>query len=75
MSVYTIIRVYEVPGKNQIDATNAMMEAMELRVEKGYHTRDYIRPVEGKPGTGKPVDLTPPKGFMAALLAQLTGRA
>src|SRR3954467_6475905 len=59
MATYTIIRVYEVPGKDQIDASNIMMEALELRVEKDFHVRDYIRPAEAKPGTGKPVDLTP----------------
>src|SRR4051794_24742751 len=75
MAVYTIIRVYEVTAKDRIEATNVMMEALALGVETDFLVKDIIREPDGKPGTGRPVDLRPPKGFLAALLAQLTGRA
>ncbi len=71
MAVYTIIRIYEVPGKNQIEATDHMMEALALHVEKDFHVKDLIRAPDEKPGQGKPVDLRPPKGWLTLFKEQL----
>ncbi len=71
MAVYTIIRIYEVPGKNQIEATDHMMEALALHVEKDYHVKDIIRAPGDKPGQGKPVDLRPPAGWLTLIREQL----
>ncbi|SRR5579884_3102077 len=78
MATYKIIRVYEVPGKDQIEATNHMMEALILHVERSYHVGDYVKAPEDPKGKGRPIDLTPPKGWLRSmieeLVAQVTGR-
>ena len=51
MAVYTIIRVYEVPADNRIQATERMLEALQMHTERTYHINDYIR--EPGEGTGK----------------------
>ncbi len=71
MAVYTIIRVYEVPGENQIEATDRMAEAIVLHVEKDYHVKDIIRAPGDQPGQGRTVDLRPPKGWLTLLKEQL----
>jgi hypothetical protein len=71
MAVYTIIRVYEVPASNQIEATDRMAEAIVLHVERDYHVKDIIRAPGDKPGQGKTVDLRPPKGWLTLLKEQL----
>ena len=53
MAVYTIIRVYEVPADNQQQATDRMLEALVLHVERDYHVKDVIRAPGAKPGQGK----------------------
>lgn len=73
MAIYTIIRVYEVPGKNQIEATDRMMTAVTLGVENDFHIKDIIRAPEGKPGSGKKIFLTPPRGWYWLLIDQLLG--
>ena len=35
MALYTILRIYEVPAENRIQATDRMMEALAFHVEKG----------------------------------------
>jgi hypothetical protein len=74
MATYTIIRIYEVPADNQQQATDRMMEALVLRVEKDFHVKDIIRDPGAKPGQGKAVDLKPPAGWMTLLKKQLTGK-
>jgi hypothetical protein len=70
MAVYTIIRVYEVPADNRIQATERMLEALMMKVERNYHISDYIRePGEGT-GRGKPVDLRP-MGWLTLIREQL----
>jgi hypothetical protein len=71
MAVYTIIRVYEVPADNRIQATDRMLEAMVLHVERDYHVKDIIREPGDKPGQGKAVDLRPPRGWLALVKEQL----
>ncbi|HYX49541.1 MAG TPA: hypothetical protein VE843_07350 [Ktedonobacteraceae bacterium] len=55
MALYTIIRVYEVPVDNQIEATDRMMEALALHMERDFHVKDIIRTPDAKPGQGKQV--------------------
>ncbi len=74
MAVYTVIRVYEIPAENRIEATERMMEAIVLHTEKDYHVNDYIREPGEKPGQGKTVKLAPPDGWLTLLIRQLTGR-
>ena len=75
MATYTIIRIYEVPADNQQQATDRMMEALVLRVEKDFHVKDIIREPDAKPGEGKAVDLKPPAGWMTLLKKQLIGKS
>ena len=73
-ALYTIIRIYEVPAKNRIEATDRMIEALALRVEGDFHVKDIIRAPGSKPGQGKQVDLKPPAGWLTLLVRQLTGK-
>ncbi len=78
MAVYRIIRVYDVPAETQIEATDRMMEAILLHVERDYHVMDYVNTPDDPKGKGRPIDLTPPKGWlkilMGELVTQITGR-
>lgn len=71
MAVYTIIRVYRVPGKNQVQATDRMMEAIRLHVESDYHVRDFIRSPGDKRGAGRRVELKQASGWKELLRKQL----
>jgi hypothetical protein len=71
MALYTIIRVYEIPAENRIEATERMLEALSLQVERDFHVKDYLRePGEGT-GKGKPVDLRPATGWLTLIREQL----
>ena len=74
MAVYTIIRVYEVPADTQQQATDRMIEALTLHVERDFHVKDVIRAPGATPGQGKPVDLKPPEGWLTLALRQLHGK-
>ena len=74
MAKYTIIRVYEVPAENRIEATDRMLEALAFHVEKDFHVKDVIREPGAKPGEGKPVRLVPPAGWLTLIVRQLTGK-
>jgi hypothetical protein len=77
MALYTIIRVYEVPADTRIRATERMIEAICLGVEKDFHVKDILRdpaqPGE-KPGKGTAVKLAPAAGWLTLLIQQLTGK-
>ena len=74
MAVYTIIRVYEVPADTQQQATDRMMEALALHVERDFHKKDIIREPGAKPGQGKQVALKPPEGWLSLIVQQMTGQ-
>ena len=71
MAVYTIVRVYEVPADNRIQATDRLAEAMALGVEEDYHVKDVVR----EPDANKHVrvSLKPPKSWRGLLVEQLFG--
>jgi hypothetical protein len=71
MATYRIIRIYDIPADNQIQATNRMMEALVLHVERDYHVMDYVKAPDDPKGKGRPIDLTPPKGWLSLLLQEL----
>ena len=68
MAKYTIIRVYEVPAKNRIEATDRMLEALAFHVEKDFHVKVTIREPATKPEQGKPA------GWLTLIMRQLTGK-
>jgi hypothetical protein len=70
MGVYTIIRVYEIPADNRIEATERMLEALYYHVDRDYHVKDYIREPGEPTGKGKPVDLRP-TGWLTLIREQL----
>ena len=74
MGKYSIIRIYEVPAETQQQATDRMIEALALRVEKDFHVKDIIREPGAKPGQGKRVALKPPAGWLSLLRQQLVGK-
>ena len=74
MAVYTIIRVYEVPADTQQQATDRMMEALALHVERDFHVKDVIRQPGSKPGQGTKVDLNRPAGWLSLIARQLAGK-
>lgn len=71
MGVYTIIQIYEVPAENQQQATDRMLEALLVNVERDYHVKDIIRAPGEKPGQGKAVDLKPAADWLTLLKEQL----
>jgi hypothetical protein len=71
---YTIIRIYKIPADNEYQATNRMMEALALHVEKNFHVIDIIREPGAKSGEGDVVDLKPPAGWKTLIRQQRTGR-
>jgi hypothetical protein len=73
MALYTIIRVYEVPADTQQQATDRMIEALALHVERDFHVKDIIRAPGSKPGQGQPVNLRPPEGWLSLIVRQLRG--
>jgi hypothetical protein len=73
MALYTIIRMYEVPAGNRVQATDRMLEAIAFHVEKDFHVKDIIRDPGAKPGQGKKIELSPPAGWLSLVLQQLTG--
>jgi hypothetical protein len=74
VAVYTIIRIYEVPADTRQQATDRMMEALALHVEKDFHVKDLIREPNDKPGQGKPVQLATAKDWLRLIVRQLTGK-
>jgi len=75
MPVYKIIRIYQVPAKDQIEAGNRMMQAIALRVERDYHVMDYVKSPDDGLGKGTKVNLEAPKGWVSGFLEQLFGTA
>jgi hypothetical protein len=73
VALYTIIRIYQVPADNQIEATDRMIEALALRVEGDFHVKDIIRDPDAKPGEGSKVTLKPPDGWLSLIRKQLLG--
>jgi hypothetical protein len=74
MAIYTIIRIYEVPADTRQQATDRMLEALVLHVERDFHVKDIIRDPSAKPGQGKQVTLVPPAGWLTLIVRQLTGK-
>ncbi len=74
MARYIIIRVYEVPAENRIQATDRMLEALAFHVEKDFHVKDVIREPGEEPGKGKRLYLVPPAGWMELVRRQLMGK-
>jgi hypothetical protein len=70
MAVYTIIRVYQVPADDRIQATDRMLEALVFGVEKDYHVKDILREPGSKSGQGTPIDLAP-SGWWTLIREQL----
>jgi hypothetical protein len=73
VAIYTIIRIYDVPAENQIEATDRMMEAVALHKERFFHAKDIIRAPDTKPGQGKKISLDPPEGWLSLIKRQLIG--
>jgi hypothetical protein len=71
MALYTIIRVYEMPAESIQQATDRMIEAIVLHVERDFHVKDIVREPGAKPGTGKVVNLRPAAGWLELALKQL----
>jgi hypothetical protein len=66
--------MYQVPAANRIEATERMMEALDLHVEGDYHVTDIIREAGEKPGHRKQVKLTPPAGWFQWHRSLIAGR-
>jgi hypothetical protein len=62
-----------VPAETKQQATDRMLEAIVLHVEKDFHVKDVIREPGDKPGQGKAVVLKLPAGWLT-LLKQLAGK-
>jgi hypothetical protein len=74
MAVYKIIRIYEIPAESKIQATERMMEAIVLSVERDFHVMDFIKSPEDVQGKGTKVSFVLPEGWLKAIWQQVTGR-
>jgi hypothetical protein len=74
MAVFRIIRIYEIPATNLIEATDRMLEALELGTEEDYHVTDLVREHGEKPAHSHPVDLRPPARWGTIFKRQITGK-
>jgi hypothetical protein len=74
MPIYKIMRIYEVPGKDQVEATDSMMQALTLHVESDYHLTDFVKSPDDPKGKGQRISLKPAKGWGATFLEQVFGR-
>ena len=72
MARYRIVRIYEVPAENRYQATDRMMEAIELRTDKDYHVKDVIRLCE-RDSTLSEVELRGPTSWWTIIMSQLFG--
>jgi hypothetical protein len=72
MAVFTIIRIYEVPANSRYEATDRLMEALELHQENVYHVKDVVRAPSEK--WGKVIDRKPPTKWGTIFKRQLTGK-
>jgi hypothetical protein len=57
MPLFTIIHIYEVPARNQYEATDDLMAARGSRLEKMYHVKTIVRLSREK--WGIPIDPRP----------------
>jgi hypothetical protein len=77
MGRYVIMRIYELPADDRIEATDRMLEALELGTEKDYHARDIVKKTDDDASYFKPVDLSPPAKPTAKMVTifkrQITG--
>jgi hypothetical protein len=74
MAVFRIIRIYEIPATNRIEATDRMLEALELHTEEDHHVTDLVREHGEKPAQSYPVDLRPPAKWGTIFKRQITGK-
>ncbi len=74
MALFKIVRVYEVPGKDQVEAINNLSDAVQYHVEKSYHVGDYIRDADDPPGKGRRFRIHPPTGWLKILRDQVLGK-
>jgi hypothetical protein len=74
MAVFRIIRIYEIPANHRIEATDRMLEALELGTEEDYHVTDLVREHGEKPAESHPVDLSPPARWGTIFKRQTTGK-
>jgi hypothetical protein len=72
MAVYTIIRIYEIPANSRYEATDRLMEALELHTEKAYHVKDVVRSPNEK--WGKVIAKKPATKWGTIFKRQLTGK-
>jgi hypothetical protein len=74
MAVFRIIRIYEIPANHRIEATDRMLEALELHTEEDYHVTDLVREHGDTPAHSQPVDLRPSAKMTTIFKRQLTGK-
>jgi hypothetical protein len=74
MAIFRIIRIYEIPATSRIEATDRMLEALELHTEEDYHVTDLVREHGAHPAKSQPVNLRPPAKWGTIFKRQLIGK-
>jgi hypothetical protein len=75
MALFTIMRIYEIPADDRIEATDRMLEALELGTEKDYHVRDIVRKKDETSGHWKPIALPFSTKMVTIFKRQFTGKS
>jgi hypothetical protein len=60
MPLFTIIHIFEIPARNQYEASDALMEGRGTKQEKLYLVKTIIREEGGKPEKRITINNRPP---------------
>jgi hypothetical protein len=74
MPLFTIMHIYEVPARNQYEATDELLEARGSKQEKIFLVKTIIRESGTKPEKSITIDNRPPVKWGTIFKRQLTGK-
>jgi hypothetical protein len=74
MPLFTIIHIFEIPARNQYEATDALLEARGTKQEKTFLVKTIIREQGTKPVQKTIIDHRPPVKWGTIFKRQLTGK-
>jgi hypothetical protein len=74
MPLFTIIHIFEIPARNQYEATDTLLEARGTKQEKTFLVKTIIREEGNKPEKSLTIDNRPHVKWRTIFKRQLTGK-
>jgi hypothetical protein len=74
MPLFTIMHIYEVPARNQYEATDELLAVRGTRQEKIFLIKTIIREEGSKPEKSLTINNKPPAKWGTIFKRQLTGK-